>query len=94
MSERRLVEIRRRVSAEAAVIYDTAWRALESAVVGAGAHAWRFRSPDDSALHLEFIEFRASADPRTRNDVASGLRALDAIAPGSPEEWIDSAPRP
>ncbi len=93
MTERRLVEVRRRVPRESAGMYDSAWRELETAVTGTGGHAWRFRSAEDADLYIEFLEFRAAADPRSRSDVRSALRALDSLAPGPAEEWVDATPR-
>ncbi len=94
MTERRLVEIRRRIQRDSGGMYESAWRELETAVTATGSHAWRFRSADDADLYIEFLEFRASADPRSRPDVQSALQAMEALAPGSVEEWVDAIPRP
>ncbi len=73
--------------------YDAAWRAVEAAVTEAGGHAWRFRSADDANVFTEFIEFRAE-DPRERPGVSSTMEALDALGPGTTEEWVEPNDRP
>lgn len=88
--ERRLVSLRRRVPAERLGEYAELWRELAAAVTADGSHAWRFVSADDPGLHLEFLEFRADADPRSRPTVEAALDRLDrAISPALTEEWLE-----
>jgi len=88
---RRLVSTRREVTSEDLATYDAAWAALEQRARDAGAHAWRFVSAAYPVLYLEFLEFAADADPRGKGAVADALHAIDRIAPGSAEEWDETA---
>lgn len=90
-AERRLVSLRRRVPAERDPTYRTLWATLVAAVTPLEAHAWRFVSPEDPELHLEFLEFRASADPRAAGDVRDLLARMESEAGDSiTEEWLQS----
>ncbi|CAN5691498.1 hypothetical protein BH23GEM6_BH23GEM6_25570 [soil metagenome] len=88
---RRLVSIRREIMDEALTSYDSAWAALEQRVTASGAHAWRFVSAAYPMRYLEFLEFAADADPRGESGVADALAAIGRIAPGTVEEWDETA---
>jgi hypothetical protein len=90
VSERHLISLRRRIGADQHAAYDAAWHHLRDAAVARGAHAWRFRSAADATEFLEFLEFRAGADPRSHTPVRDALAALDRLAPASPEEWREA----
>lgn len=90
MAGRGLVSIRRRVEEDQGVSYEEAWRRLAETVGARGAHAWRFRSEQDPALFVEFLEFGAGADPRDDPSVARALEALEMIGRGDSEGWIDA----
>lgn len=86
--ERRLLSLRRRVTPDRTPSYRLLWDTLSSVVVASGAHAWRFVSPQDSTLHLEFLEFSASADPRSATEVRELLARLETeVGPSTIEEW-------
>jgi hypothetical protein len=89
MSDRHLVSIRRMVPATQRAEYDAAWHHLHSEITTSGAHAWRFQSLAARDLHLEFIEFKASTDPRPHPPIAAALHHLDSLFPAAAvEEWI------
>lgn len=90
-AERRLVSLRRRVPAPRRARYGELWTALVADATKAGAHAWRFVSPRDGEVHLEFLEFRADADPRAGEGTRRILRELDAdVALAEVEEWLEA----
>ena len=90
-SERRLVSLRRRVPADRVPSYQALWAALAATVTPLQAHAWRFVSPQDPELHLEFLEFGATADPRAAGDVRDLLARMETEAGVSTtEEWLQS----
>lgn len=90
-AERRLVSLRRRVPSDRDASYRTLWASLAARVTPLEAHAWRFVSPQDPELHLEFLEFKASADPRAARDVRDLLARMETEAGGSiTEEWLQS----
>lgn len=90
-TERRLVSLRRRVPHSRGARYRELWSALEAEATEAGAHAWRFASPRDGELHLEFLEFRAGADPREGEGTRAILRGLEAeVATAEVEEWVEA----
>jgi len=92
VSERRLVSIRRTVSAADLPEYEARWDRVRSAVTSLGANAWRFRSVAAEHLHLEFLEFKGSDDPRAHAAVAAALADLRRLVPDdSAEEWIGGA---
>jgi hypothetical protein len=70
--------------------YRDAWATLRRAVEAAGGNAWRFRSAEQSERYIEFLEFRAGADPRQVPEVATALAVLDRRFPGRVEEWVDA----
>lgn len=86
---RRLVSIRRSVAGSRAADYDALWSAVRQRVEAAGAHAWRFAAADDGTRRMEFIEFRAGADPRRGPEVRAALDRLEGAFPGEEEEWDD-----
>lgn len=89
-AERRLLSLRRRVPPARGASYGELWDALAAAVTADGAHAWRFVSPQDSELHLEFLEFKASDDPRNEEKVRELLDRLDTDTGASTiEEWLE-----
>jgi hypothetical protein len=88
MEERRLVSVRRTVPVAEADRYLEAWERLAGLVRGMGAHAWGFRSVEDEALRIEFLEFRAGADPRAEAAVREAAEALEKISRGRAEEWV------
>jgi hypothetical protein len=89
VSERRLVSIRRMVSAERRAAYDLAWERLHGEVTDLGAHAWRFRSTTEPDLFLEFLEFKADPDPRRYPAVAAAFDDLETASPAAAaEEWV------
>jgi hypothetical protein len=89
--ERRLVSLRRRVEGDAQKRYRELWSALAEAVIATGAHAWGFVSTGDPQLHLEFLEFRAAADPRGEAPVRLLLERLDAeVSLAETEEWLEA----
>ena len=88
MADRSLVSQRRVVTPEQRRGYDDGWEELTRAVEALGAHAWRFVSANNPALFMEFLEFRADADPRGDSAVRESLRRLDReAAPAEVEEW-------
>lgn len=90
-AERRLVGLRRRVPASRRARYGELWSALVADAMEAGAHAWRFVSLRDGEIHLEFLEFRADADPRAGEGTRRILRELDAeVAVAEVEEWAEA----
>ncbi len=90
MKRRRLVSIRRDVSAEQLRQYARDWRTLQRGVEASGAHAWRFVSAAYPSRYLEFLEFAAGADPRQQPGIARALAALEMIAPAVAEEWDEA----
>lgn len=89
-AERRLVSLRRRVAGASRERYGELWSALEADAVAGGAHAWRFVSATDASLHLEFLEFRGDADPRTADAARRHLRMLDEeVGRAQVEEWLE-----
>lgn len=84
---RRLVSLRRRVAAEQDQAYRTLWEEARRLATEHGAHAWRFAAATDPRERLEFLEFRADADPRREPELAAVLRRLDGIAAANVEEW-------
>jgi hypothetical protein len=52
-------------------------------------NAWRFRSGTDADLHIEFLEFSGETDPRDDPSIGAALRALEELARGVSEEWVD-----
>ena len=89
--ERRLVSLRRRVPASRRARYAELWSALEADAREAGTHAWRFASSRDGDLRLEFLEFRANADPRARDVTRRILSELDGdVAVADVEEWVEA----
>jgi hypothetical protein len=88
VAERALVSIRRRVAEENGAAYDAAWLRLKELVVGAGGHAWRFRSREDAAERIEFLEFAEGTDPREGEHGDRLLRSLDGFGVGRVEEWV------
>jgi hypothetical protein len=89
-AERRLVSLRRRVPASRQARYGELWGALAAEATKTGAHAWRFVSPGDGELHLEFLEFRADADPRRSEATQRILRQLREEAAAEVEEWVEA----
>jgi hypothetical protein len=88
-AERRLVSLRRSVPSPRMEAYGALWTSLAEEVVRAGAHAWRFVSPQDPELHLEFLEFKAAVDPRREPPVRALLDRLDVeAAAAATEEWL------
>jgi hypothetical protein len=87
MAERRLVSVRRTVPDAETDRYLAAWERLAGLVQATGGHAWGFRSVRDEALRIEFLEFRAGADPRTEAAVREAAEALEEISRGLSEEW-------
>ena len=85
--------MRRPVPTERRPEYDAAWARLRDAATARGAHAWRFISAVRPDLFLEFVEFAADADPRSRPEIVNALEALDrefgtAAGPtAAVEEW-------
>ena len=90
MAGRKLVSIRRRLEPDQGARYEEAWRRLAAAVTARGAHAWRFRSGQDAALFVEFLEFGTGADPREDAVVLEALESLEIIGSGVSEDWIDA----
>lgn len=90
MSTRTLVSIRRRLADADIERYEAAWELVRDLVRERKAHAWRFRLSDGSRTFLEFIEFGSNVDPRADTPVADAVARLDAIAPGTVEEWTDA----
>jgi hypothetical protein len=90
VSERILLSIRRVLPPSGA--YEAAWAAVRQAAEHTGARAWRFASRTDESLQLEFIEFRLSACEQVRAAIDPPLAALDRMAPGTLEEWIEIPP--
>lgn len=89
MSARHLLSIRRVITSEMRSPCDEGWARLAEAAQAAGANAWRFRSLTEADLHLEFLEFKGSRDPRQDAAVATALQALARLsAPSAIEEWI------
>jgi len=88
MEERRLVSVRRTVPGAEADRYLEAWERLAGLVQEAGGHAWCFRSMEDDALRIEFLEFRAGSDPRAEAAVREAAEALEKISQGRTEEWV------
>jgi hypothetical protein len=89
--ERRLVSLRRRVPGSRRERYGQLWTGLVAEATKAGAHAWRFVSPRDGDLYLEFLEFKADADPRAGEETRRILREMDADAGvAEAEEWADA----
>jgi hypothetical protein len=88
VADRRLVSQRRTVSAGLLPLYEQRWADLHLAATALGAHAWRFVSSTDPCAYLEFIEFRAGADPRADPAVRAALRLLDEhVGASAEEEW-------
>ena len=72
------------------------WAArVRDGVIGWGGRAWRFRSADEPARHIEFIEWKQGADgssPVDTDDFAAVLRELDGAGSViSREEWEETA---
>ena len=89
-TERRLVSLKREVAAAAAELYDEIWAGIVAAATATGAHAWRFSAASDPTLRLEFLEFKAGADPRSATEAGALLGRLDReIAPAIVEEWLE-----
>lgn len=87
---RRLVSLRRAVPVAVRGRYDELWSAAQGAVVGLGAHAWRFSDLAGSGHYLEFLEFADGADPRTDRRVGEPLTRLEAeIGAAEVEEWAE-----
>jgi len=86
--ERRLVTILRNVDAASLAGYDAAWQALVREVSVRSAHAWRYGSLFAPHSYIEFLEYGGD-DPRRDPAVANALLALDEIAAGALEEWVD-----
>ena len=93
---RHLVSIRRSVPAERRGEYDAVWARLHDTATTRGAHAWRFVSAIRPDLVLEFLEFAADADPRSRPEIADALEVLDqefgttADHAAAVEEWREA----
>lgn len=88
--ERRLLCIRRRVTAQRESEYHALWSKLAGRLGESGSHAWRFAAPDDRAERLEFLEFEAARDPRDDAEARAILARLnDEIAAASVEEWLE-----
>jgi hypothetical protein len=85
MAERSLLITERSVDPGLREQYDVAWTALRAAASGVGFHAWRYRSGD---RFIEFLEFRAGADPR--EFIQAHLGVLNQISPGTVDEWADA----
>lgn len=89
-TERRLLSQRRRVEGGKNAAYDALWAELAARVVAEGSHAWRFVARDAPELHLEFLEFEATRDPRADPETRTLLSRLGAeIAEASVEEWLE-----
>ena len=87
---RRLVSLRRVVSAGVRERYDELWSAAQDAAVGLGAHAWRFSELGGSNRYLEFLEFAEGADPRADPSVSGRLAELESeIGAAEVEEWAE-----
>jgi hypothetical protein len=93
MSERRLVSTERRVPRTAEDRYDAAWTGVLAAASARSAHAWRFRSAGEEGLFVEFLEFRAGADPREDPPLRRALDELERISAGLTREWLDASTR-
>lgn len=91
MADRCLVSIIRELPASRLPTYEGAWSTLEAAVTATGAHAWRFRSDTRPDRFIEFLEFGAGQDPRDLPDITAHLAALERVAPGLTEEWLDAS---
>jgi hypothetical protein len=88
--QRRLLSLRRRVAAESAARYHDLWRDLAAAVTAAGSNAWRFVADGNGDLHLEFLEFEASRDPRADPTILLRLARLDdEVGSAAVEEWLE-----
>lgn len=92
---RRLISTKRVVGEDRIAAYDAAWNRVVGAAGNAPGrvNAWRFRAASDPRAFIEFLEFSDESDPRFDPALAGPLRALDAIAPATSEEWED-APTP
>jgi hypothetical protein len=84
------VSIRRTVPAAAQPAYERGWAGVQAAARALGGRAWRFRSALDGSTFIEFLEFAAAGDPRADAGFAGQLAALDALHPGTAEEWTDA----
>ena len=87
---RTLISIERRVENEQSSHYETAWAKFRESAVARGAKAWRFRSAGDESLYLEFLEFKAGADPRGAPEIQGCTATLDGIAAGRSTAWLDA----
>lgn len=89
-AERRLLSLQRRVPPALTPAYRALRDELAACVTATGAHAWAFVSRDDPELHLEFLEFEATDDPRMHAEANRLLRRLEAeIGPCRVEEWLE-----
>ena len=70
--------------------YETAWGRLHALVTGRGANAWRFRHDRDAGRYIEFVEWKGATDPTAGDAGIAAMKALDAIAPGATDLWIDA----
>jgi hypothetical protein len=85
-----LISTTRRIDSRQLTGYDSAWSDFRGAALARGAKAWRFRSPHDDSLYLEFLEFAGEADPRRDPELERAGRELEALAAGRAEEWEDA----
>jgi hypothetical protein len=88
---RRLISTRRFVDDARLAEYEAAWGALVTTAAGMPfrVNAWRFRSAGDARGYIEFLEFSGEVDPRGDAAMAAGLTALEAVAAGNAEVWVD-----
>jgi hypothetical protein len=87
---RRLLVTHRTVVPAQDIAYESAWRKLRDAMTAAGANAWRFRHASLDRRYLEFVEWTGTVDPTVGGDGEATMAALDAIAPGSKENWTEA----
>jgi hypothetical protein len=88
---RRLLIIHRQVPSGSGPDYDRAWMQLREAAAGVPCHAWRYRSTRSGDSFVEFLEYAAAGDPRGNLEVSEALRALERVAAGEIEEWLDAS---
>jgi hypothetical protein len=86
----RLIVIRRQIEPPLLAACEDTWDELQREVSRAGGRAWRFRSAQTAGQYAEFIEWSGEVPLLDRPAIRASLERLQALAPGSTEEWEEA----
>jgi hypothetical protein len=72
--------------------YQQAWQRVSERMQTLGGRAWMFRSADEPDRHIEFLEWKQSADGANMiadAELEDALNRLDGFGTGRTETWVE-----